>query len=429
MSDGRETAPGHIPLRSRIAVIALAALAIACRPLHALRRILRLKPRLAWGPVPLINIKFWSAAVQSRGYPSFTIASFVSRINVREDFDHHIDEFLGSGRLSDLARPYAVFAWILVKADILISFLDGGFLQDTPLSDLEGRLLKLAGTKLVSLPYGSDIAVPGHLGVAEEALLRDYPRFVETGEQTRERVEWFCRWSDVVIRNWQFGYLPRWDVVWTTMLAIDTDEWFRGDHSRGDGDGITGEVVVVHAPNHRHVKGTEALISAIDELQAEGLKVKLNLMEGKTNEEVREAVLTADIVADQFIAGYALFAVEGLAAGKPVLSAMCGMAKESITEAIRICPIVDTNVDNLTETLRRLIRDPGLRRELGEASRQFALDYHSLHAVGRTWETIIDHLWRGAPLPPELPAEDTRTSFQAPSGAESERIPTAAGND
>jgi glycosyltransferase involved in cell wall biosynthesis len=420
MTDGRETVLRQMPIPSRLAFMALAAVGIASRPLRALRRILRLKPRLAWGPLPVISIKYWSAALRARGYPSCTIVRFVSRINVRGDFDRHTDEFLGPGALSGLARPFAVFAWLLVKADVLCSFLDGGFLQDTPLREVEGRLLKLGGVKLVGFPYGSDVAVPGHIGVAEEALLRDYPEFVETAERTRQRVDWFCRWSDVVIRNWQFGYLPRWDVVWTTMLAIDTDEWI-SDQPDGDADGVNGEVVVVHAPNHRHVKGTEALSRAVADLHDEGLKVKLKLMEGKTNEEVKQAVLAADIVADQFLAGYAMFAVEGLSAGKPVLSALSGMPHESRTEALKFCPIVDTNVENLTESLRRLVCDPELRHELGEAGRRFALDYHSLPAVAHSWEAILDHLWRGAPLPRELPA--ARTLQSEPSPARKRRDP------
>jgi glycosyltransferase involved in cell wall biosynthesis len=403
----------QMPIPSRLGFMALAAVAIASRPLRALRRLLRLKPRLGWGPIPIISIKYWSAALRARGYPSFTLVSFVSRINVRADFDRHTDEFLGAGGLAALARPFAVFAWLLVKADIVFSFLDGGFLRYTPLQEVEGRLLKLAGVKLVCMPYGSDIAVPGHIGVAEEPLLRDYPEFIETADRTRARVDWFCRWSDLVIRNWQFGYLPRWDVVWPTMLAIDTEEWMSGVPS-GEGDGVSGEVVVVHAPNHRHVKGTDSLIRAIEELNSEGLEVNLNLVEGKTNDEVKEAVLAADVIADQFFAGYAMFAIEGLSAGKPVLSALSGMPRESRTEALKSCPIVDTNVDNLTENLRRLARDPALRRELGEEGRRFALDYHSLPAVGRTWEAIVDHLWRGAPLPSDLPAARTLQSESSP---------------
>jgi glycosyltransferase involved in cell wall biosynthesis len=405
MRDGRETARAQMPVGSRLAFMALALVAFAGRPVRLLWRILRLKPRVVWGPLPVISIKYWSASLRALGYPSRTLVDFVSTINLREDFDRHADEFLGPGGLSALARPFAVFSYVLVKADVVCSFLDGGFLRGTPLRAVEARLLKLAGVKLVSMPYGSDIAVPGHIGPAEDALLKDYPDFAHVAVQTRQRVDWFCRWSDVVIRNYQFGYLPRWDVVWPTMLAIDTDEW-AGTSAATEADGTKGEVVIVHAPNHRHVKGTDALIRVVAELESEGVKLRLNLIEGRPNHEVKQAVFEADVVADQFIAGYAMFAIEGLSAGKPVLSAIGWMPDEiRTTAALRNCPIVDTNVENLKENLRRLVEDPGLRRELGEAGRRFALDYHSLPSVASSWVAILEHLWSGAPLPAELPAD------------------------
>ena len=388
---------------SRLALAILTALAIASRPLRELRRLLRLKPRSVWGPQSLINIKYWSAGLRAAGYPSFTLVSFVSPINSRSDFDRHFDDFLGTSLVSILAKPFVIFAYLLFKADVVLAFMNGGFLATTPMRHLEGGLLRLAGIKMVSFPYGADIAVPGYIGAAEEPLLKDYPEFRDTADQTRRRVNWFCHWSTVVVRNYQFGYVPRWDVRWPTCLAIDTDEWSCGRPAT-DADGENGEVVVLHAPNHRHVKGTDELMRAIAELQREGLKVRLNLLERRPNTEIQQAMMEADVVADQFHAGYAMFAIEGLAMGKPVLSALSGMPQEiRASRALASCPIVDTNIENLKENLRKLVREPERRRELGEAGRRFALDYHSLPAVTRCWEIILEHAWRGASLPRELP--------------------------
>ena len=73
-------------------------------------------------------------------------------------------------------------------------------------------------------------------------------------------------------------------------------------------------MVIVHAPNHRRIKGSDRLIEVVGRLAREGLQVRLVLLEQRPNEEVRESILRADIVADQFVAGYALFAIEGMAA-------------------------------------------------------------------------------------------------------------------
>ena len=112
---------------------------------------------------------------------------------------------------------------------------------------------------------------------------------------------------------------------------------------------------MVHAPNHRAIKGTAHLEQAVDELRDEGLLVNLQILEGRPNAEVRAAVLASDIVADQFLFGYGLFATEGLAAGKPVLSNMNHLPERfRDTEQMRACPIVSSSPETLKDDLRRL---------------------------------------------------------------------------
>jgi hypothetical protein len=383
---------------------ALVAASCASRLVTSLRRRSGARPRLVWGPVPVIAIKYWSESLRTRGYQSTTCVHSYYAINERRDFDRHFDEFLPPGILFDPLRAYVVFLWALHNADVYLCYFDGGFLAGTPLRRLELPLLRAAGKRIVVSPYGSDIAVPGYLGAAEQALLRDYPQIAVEGERVRDRVLSFSRWANLIVRNYQYGFLARWDVTWPTQIAIDTELWRperRGDS--GGADGQSGEVVVVHAPNHRHVKGTDGLIAVVEELQQEGLRVSLDLVEKRPNAEVRAAVQAGDIVGEQFLAGYALFAIEGMATGKPVLSALNAMAtdvREDLAE--RGLPIVDADLTTLKQRLRELVVDPRRRIELGEAGRRFVLAHHSYEAVGAVWAAIIEHVWRGARLPPDL---------------------------
>jgi glycosyltransferase involved in cell wall biosynthesis len=363
------------------------------------RRRLRERPRLLWGPTPIISLKYWSAAMRERGYESRTLADGLMSINSREDFDVHRDEFLSPGLIWETVRDYAVFAWAMSHADVLLSFLDGGLLRHTPLRWIEGRLLRLAGKKLIVFPYGSDIAVPGHLGVMEQSIAADYPDIVARAGFTRRRVDWFCRWADLVIANHQYGYLPRTDVVWPAQMAVDTEQW-KGDGAATEADGSTGEVVVLHAPNHRRIKGTQQLIEAVDALRARGLQVTLELIERQPNEVVREAVHRCDIVAEQFLAGFGIFAVEGSSAGKPVLSALGWWpARIRTSRFARDCPFVDVDELGLSEALEQLVTDPARRERIGRAGRAFALEWCSLEATATAWTALTDHVWRGAPLP------------------------------
>jgi glycosyltransferase involved in cell wall biosynthesis len=362
-------------------------------------------PRLLWGHSPIINIHYWSRSLSAWGYDSVTFAHHVAPINARADFDVHRDAFLSGVPRADVIRDYFVFVWALRRADVFFWYFDGGYLGGTGLARLECWLLHLAGKKIVLSPYGGDIAVVGEIGVMEPWLLQDYPELVDTSAAKRRRILHLCRHADLVIRNYQYGFLPRADVLWPTMIAIDADQWPVVARDDPRADGHDGEVVVVHAPNHRGIKGTQQLIDAIEQLQAEGLRVRLDLIEGRPNEEVRHAIQRADIVADQFIAGYALFAIEGMSSGKPVLSALAWMPPEvAHTPALRACPIVDTDVSNLAGNLRGLIEDRARRQELGRAGREFVLRYHGYEPVARTWSALIEHVWSGSPLPTELTA-------------------------
>jgi len=356
----------------------------------ALRRRRGARPRIAWGPIPLISIAYWSRALRRLGFESHAVVTHHYAAYERSSFDAYRAELLEGRRLARLG-DYLLMSLMLRRADVFVSFFDGGFLSATPLWRLEALAIRLAGKRLVVCPYGGDIAVPGHLGPFEAAFVVDYPATVERAPDVRRRVDWLCRRADLVIRNLQVGYLPRFDVIWPQQVAVDTDLW-AGDGAASPADGRGGEVVVVHAPNHRALKATAALEDAVRRLRAEGLQVRLELIERRPNEEVRRAVLEGDIVAEQFIGGYALFAIEGMSAGKPVISNLCWMARELRAE-LADCPIVDATPETLADRLRTLVTNPRLRARLGRESREYALRRHSYAAVGERWATLFAGVW------------------------------------
>jgi glycosyltransferase involved in cell wall biosynthesis len=360
------------------------------------------RPRLIWGPTPLISIKYWSQALQALGYVSTTCVYELYDINTREDFDRHRDEFLPRGLQYEPFRDFAAFCWALRNADVFCFFFDGGFLRHTALRNVECLLLRLAGKRVVLSPYGSDIAIPGYLGPFEEAMIADYPMVVHDAGRVRRRVDYFCRWGDLVIRNLQVGYLPRHDATWPSQLAVDT-ELFRPDARGRWNDGSPDpprELSIVHAPNHRRLKGTEHVIAAVEELRAEGVAIRLDLLERRPNTEVREALRRADLVVEQLIGGYAMFAIEAMASGAPVLSRLGWLPAEMrVHSTLADCPIVDVGPDTLKDALRALARDAPRRKELSLASREYAVAHHSFAAVGRLWAELIEHVWRGTPLP------------------------------
>jgi glycosyltransferase involved in cell wall biosynthesis len=179
--------------------------------------------------------------------------------------------------------------------------------------------------------------------------------------------------------------LPRCDGIF--RYPFDAEGWTPVE---APDDGV---IRVVHAPNHRHYKGTRYLVEAVEQLQLEGLPVELVMVEGVPTEEARLTYERAHVIADQFLIGaYALFAIEGMALGKPVLCYLNSRFTAAHPEWTE-CPIVSASPDDLVEQLRRLVLDPARRAELGARGPGYVARYHSLASVGQDMDGIYRQLW------------------------------------
>ncbi|HLJ68730.1 MAG TPA: glycosyltransferase [Chloroflexota bacterium] len=140
-----------------------------------------------------------------------------------------------------------------------------------------------------------------------------------------------------------------------------------------------GELTVVHAPSHRAVKGTEAVVAVMDALRARGAPLRLDLVEGVTRAEALARCARADIAIDQLRVGwYGGFALEAMALGKPVL---CYINEESpFGEEL---PIVATAAETLERDLVALLESRGRLAEIGAASRSFVERHHDPRNVAR----------------------------------------------
>jgi hypothetical protein len=173
------------------------------------------------------------------------------------------------------------------------------------------------------------------------------------------------------------------------FFPIDLSEWL----PVGPPTQKSATVTVVHATNHSKYKGTHFLIAAIEELKSEGYPVELILVEHMSNREAKSIYEQADVIADQFIGcAYALFAIEGMALGKPVMCYLRGDLFQYHPEWAE-CPIVNTSPDNIKEQLLMLINDSKLRQELGQKGVEYVRKYHSLEAVGSQLDELYEHMW------------------------------------
>lgn len=387
-----------------VAWVVLALAALAVRGLFPPRKTRR--PRLIYGPQPILNIKYMKEAMRQQGYTADTFVFDIYHIHSRDDFDYYLWDFfprpLRKGPLgcwwNTFLGPYLVFLWLLARYDVFHSFFDGGFLRSTPLRFWEVHFLHWAGKRVVTTPYGSDCALTTHIRSLgfRQGLMANYP---DLGRQQGKIARWldhFARFSDFIVTAMvHLETLPRWDLLAMLYYPIDMEAW-TSSVSPGDYNGKDGPVRVVHAPNHRYLKGTESLIQACHELQAEGYQLELQLLERLPNKEVKRAMGEADIIADQFIVGYALTALEGMSLARPVMSNLSADGYDVIHRlynGMTECPIVGTGVNQIKETLRGLVSDPELRRTLGAAGRDYVRKYHSYQAMGQMWDAVYRKVW------------------------------------
>lgn len=366
----------------------------------------RRKPKeaLIWGPVPIINNRYWSEAMSRAGWKSQTLMQdFYSSINKKGDYDLYFEDitprWLSHRLLRAATSPYFALLYMIRNACVVHLPFSGGPLGATRLWRLEAHLFRRARVRTVLLPYGADtyrysqVADPS----LRHALLLSYPNAARREPEITERVNYWLRHADFTLCGFGIDGMGRWDVAVGNMICIDVERWPQ-KASSGSHDGLNGVVKIIHTPNHRGFKGTEFAVQAVEELKREGLKVELILLEGIQNDEVRRLMREADIMTEQLIAtGYGLSAIEGMVSGLPVLS---NLEHEAYTRMLRRyaflneCPILSTSPETVKRNLRVLITNPDLRRQLGRAGRQYVEKYHSYemaqYLFGSVYEKIVE---------------------------------------
>lgn len=146
-------------------------------------------------------------------------------------------------------------------------------------------------------------------------------------------------------------------------------------------------VRIVHAPSDRSIKGTAFLVEAVERLKKE-YPIELVLVEGMPREKAREIYQTADIIVDQLLIGtYGVFAIEGMALGKPVVTYVMDRMREKLPSEL---PIVSADPETVYEQLKRLVCDGALRNRLGRQGRIYAETYHNYKTNAKMLEKIYD---------------------------------------
>jgi hypothetical protein len=142
---------------------------------------------------------------------------------------------------------------------------------------------------------------------------------------------------------------------------------------------------VAHAPSKRAIKGTEAVIAAVDALRARDAPVELDLIEGVPHREARRRYAGADVIVDQLRIGwYGMFAIESMALAKPVVVHLDERAAAETEEAFGLAlPMIRADERGLEDVLGRLVEERESLPELGRRSREYVERVHAHTEVAR----------------------------------------------
>jgi glycosyltransferase involved in cell wall biosynthesis len=352
------------------------------------------------GPLPLINNVFHKAAMERFGYECETFA--YNPFYITQEFDHVVDWSYGP-QWSRRWRQLKFAMKFLFRYRCLYLYFNGHVLGLSTrwLWRWEPWLFRLAGVKTVLLAYGVDVQdlrrSPNPL--FREAMNADYPQFHRQYDRIAAMVGLWSRHGNHITSGCEWvDYQPHWDTLMLAHFSIDPDRIRRQvaeplrefEASRNDPDR---PLRIVHACNHMAVKGTAALREAVAKLRDEGFAIELVEFFRIDHDKVLAEMARADVVADQFVIGwYAMFTLEALSMGKPVLCYLRQDLLDRYIDAKLIepdeIPILNTDPRTISQRLRWVCENRQALREIGQAGLEFVRKHHSIESVGRVFDRI-----------------------------------------
>lgn len=334
------------------------------------------------GPEPLINQKGHKLALLNAGYSAETYVSHTFYYTSDNDVDYR-------ARKGFIWR--CLLAWrCLFRYRALYFYFKGGPFGWCGLLRLEPWIYKLSATKTLVTAYGGDCQdfyLCSNL-LFKHSVNMDYPHVTPKNYRVRQRVNRWTLHADYILSgcDWVF-YTPRWNAIWPAHFTVDTNTLKPVAEINPE---TAPKIIILHAPNHTTIKGSEYIVQAVRDLVHEGLPVELDFVQNISNAELYNHIRNAHIIADQLIIGwYGMFAVEAMSAGKPVLCYL-DQSLVDLYEFAKIIehdeiPIIRCDRHSFKDELRKLVQNRQEIIEIGKRSREYALKYHSVEVIGKVF--------------------------------------------
>jgi len=228
-------------------------------------------------------------------------------------------------------------------------FLDGGlgFLRNGQIV----KTLKKRGKKIAILYLGSDLRARGVLPHIEK--LAD---IIFTTE------------FDHTFIHPKVQYIP---------FPFEVDKFSKKEILKNN------KLTICHAPTKRHLKGTEYVLKAVDELKGK-FDFNFLLIENKPHEKVLKIKeQKCDVLVDQLTDfggfGYGMNSMECLSMGIPSITYI----NPQYEEFLKVHPFINANKDNIKEVLEKILTNPKILLEKSTESRKWVVSEHNYINVSK----------------------------------------------
>ncbi len=369
----------------RISAVVLIPFFAWCRAKLGVRRSL-------WGVTPILTLPLLARCDRLLGHAAETLVLARYHITDAFDWDLSTQQRWIVGKFPDCYPLWAecVFLFALMRFDVFHYFYDRGIMKPAARFGINHRelaLLRRYRKQLFTYAYGADVRTrEATLATGDWNFCRDCDdpgRYCicnteELAESMRPVIpvaKAMNAMGDMLIyvpSPNHFNYWP-----------VDTS-CFKPFQPRNRAPGA--RLVLAHAPNHEHFKGTKYLLQAIENLQRKGLALELRRAQHVPNEQVLALFEEVDVVVDQLVGGFFGYtALEAMAVGRPVITYV-----RSLDLLLPGFPLLNATPDNIEDILEDLYHGKYDLDAVGAAGQAYVADQHSLYSVANRLKRLYE---------------------------------------
>lgn len=374
-----------VSLALRLVLRLLRVLVPRLAPLLARGRRRRGKLRSLWGVTPILTLPLLARADRLLGIRAETLVYVTYYIS--KNFDWNLSR-VHKWVVQRIPQRYpdfceVVFLLALLRYDIFHYFYDRGLMAPDRRYGIAARelqYLKEFGKQLYTYAYGADVRertstlALGRWNFCAECDDPGKYCICHEGERAASMAPLLPVASAMVAMGDMLTYVPK--PYHLNYWPIDVDRFEQATPRRRQ---PRTRLVVAHAPNHSHFKGSKYLLAAIARLQAEGMQIELKEISGVANEEVLRLFAGADVVVDQLVGGfYGYTALEAMAVGRPVITSV-----RSTDLLLPGFPLLNATPDTIEQLLRDVYDGRHDLDALGAQGQRYVHEQQSIEAVSR----------------------------------------------